>query len=74
MSERVYMVDGSVAHELQWGCSPNNSAAPALCGRQPWPGDWYGTGSQTEYDRAAELPLCGGCQQILRHQAGGASP
>ncbi|PRH79360.1 hypothetical protein C6N75_09760 [Streptomyces solincola] len=71
MSVRVYTERGTVAHELRWGDSPNEAGAKALCGRTAWPGYWYGTGTQNEHERAAELPLCVGCKAILVHQAGG---
>ncbi|MEU3052227.1 hypothetical protein [Streptomyces griseus] len=71
MSERVYVEDGTVAHELQFGESPNDRAAQALCGRTSWPGYWFGTGDQDEYDTAAAMPLCVACASVLRHRAGG---
>lgn len=70
MGDRVYLTFGTVAHELSWGVYANSGHA-ALCGRTPWPADWLGTGTQSEYERAAELPLCVQCDAVLRHQAGG---
>lgn len=53
---RVYRLNGKVAHieELLY------SAHPFM----PWMDDrdgWFGTGSQEEYERAAEMPLCPRC-------------
>lgn len=71
MSTRVYFEGATVAHYLHWDGSPNNRAAPALCGRAPWPGDWFGTGTQDEEEEAAGMPLCVRCQAVLNHQSGG---
>jgi hypothetical protein len=65
MSARVYLsADAPTAHLLPWGVSPNSPVA-ALCGRDPWPSDWLGTGTQVERDRAAELPLCIICRNAV---------
>lgn len=58
---RVYTPAGTKAHVLPWYASPNNSAEKALCGRSAWPAYWHGTGSQDEYEKAADLPLCTAC-------------
>lgn len=59
---RVYALHGKMAHLLAPGESPNLGYAFTLCRRQPRLfTSWLGTGSQGEYDRAAELPLCSRC-------------
>ena len=38
----------------------------ALCGKWMWTAsDWFGSGSQSEYDRAAALPVCKTCAKRL---------
>lgn len=60
---RVYLLYGKMAHLLPLGESPNVGYPVALCRRQPALfATWLGTGSQTEYERAAELPLCSRCE------------
>lgn len=71
MPERVYLPQGTVAHVLPWDGSPNNPSQDSLCGRAPWPGDWLGSGTQDEHEKAAALPLCVSCGSVVRHQAGG---
>jgi hypothetical protein len=52
-----YLPDGSVTHALT---SPQECVGE--CGVGPWTYDqWRGTGSQVEYERAAELPKCRRC-------------
>lgn len=68
---KVYTHGGTVAHILDWNASPNDTAAEALCGRTAWPGYWWGTGSQEEHERAADLRLCTRCQSVLSHRRGG---
>ncbi|MGW0682922.1 hypothetical protein ACWD2L_06110 [Streptomyces sp. NPDC002754] len=63
----VFTEGGTVTHVLPRLASPN-SGADALCGRSGWPVGWYGTGTQDEYERARDLPLCVRCQAVLRHQ------
>jgi hypothetical protein len=59
---RVYAVHGKMAHLLPAGSSPNLGYPFTLCRRQPRLfTTWLGTGSQGEYDRAGELPLCSRC-------------
>lgn len=42
------------------------SGTPAICGVVPaFLGDWYGTGTQAEYERASTLPVCGHCRHRL---------
>lgn len=59
--QRVYLYTSRVHHLVHQGHSPS-SGYPALCGRSP---DlfcyWWGTGTQSEYERAEELPLCKPC-------------
>lgn len=62
---RVYMTGSAVAHLLPWSASANDSGE-SLCGRSPWPGYWFGTGSQDEYEKANTLPLCMGCASKIR--------
>lgn len=59
---RVYSRTGERAHLLTPLTSPNAGYPVALCGRQPDLCDsWRGTGSQSEHERAAGLPLCARC-------------
>jgi hypothetical protein len=61
--ERAYLPRGKRAHLLRYGDSANGSNA-ALCGLSPAFGDtWRGTGTQDEYERAAELPVCVPCAE-----------
>lgn len=57
--ELLYLRRGRVAH-----CVLRNGTYPdAVCGVGPqWPSDWYGTGTQAEYERAERLPRCQRCQ------------
>jgi protein-tyrosine phosphatase len=57
---RLYLRRGSRAH-----LSPpfGGGSRYVLCAAEPtWPGEWLGTGSQEEYDRAASLPICRHCK------------
>ncbi len=56
-----YLEHGDVLHALN-----SASGRVALCGRMPtwFRGDWYGTGSQREYERAASLPYCRQCYRL----------
>jgi hypothetical protein len=60
---RVYLPRGRVAH-LRRPWSPG-VMCPSVPGT-PGPGEWLGTGSQGEYDKAASLPLCRRCQAATR--------
>jgi len=61
---RVYRPTGRMAHLLRPNDSPSVGYPQALCGmRNPLFSDWLGTGSQAEHERAAQLPLCPGCEQ-----------
>lgn len=61
---RGYTYHGAVAHLLPHG------RRTALCGRSPvWHSDWYGTGSQAEYEKAAALPLCAYCAKRAEQNA-----
>lgn len=52
-----YVPRGEVKHRLR--CS---TAVRAVCGFSVWtPSDWFGTGSQLEYERVDELPECQLC-------------
>jgi hypothetical protein len=51
-----YTRRGTVRHAL-----PYANANVAACGTSGWIGGWYGTGSQAEYERTAELPPCKRC-------------
>lgn len=64
---RVYLEKGHVTHLLLPHQSPNSDFEPAMCGTgaASWNG-WRGTGTQDEWERAAELPLCLNCQRRLR--------
>lgn len=64
---RVYTPHGKMAHLLPPDDSPSHGYAFTLCRRQPHLfTSWLGTGSQREYERAAELPLCARCEQKSR--------
>lgn len=53
---RVYTRHGRVAHVI-W------ADQRAVCHITPtWPDTWFGTGSQTEYEKAARLPVCKLCR------------
>jgi hypothetical protein len=60
---RVYLPTSVRAHLLPVSASPNVGYPVALCGLQPrWGESWRGTGTQAEWECAAELPLCRGCE------------
>jgi hypothetical protein len=60
MTEWRYLKQGKVRHAL-----PFSAARRATCGLELWRGeDWYGTGSQKEYERVAELPKCKNCVKL----------
>lgn len=61
----VYTLGGSRTHVLPWAGSPNRMGQEALCGRSAWPQLWAGTGSQCEYERARDQPLCIACGEAL---------
>lgn len=61
---RVYTVWGKMAHLLPPDAGTNAGYAFTLCHRQPRLfSSWLGTGSQYEYEYAAQLPLCRKCDQ-----------
>jgi hypothetical protein len=67
--ERRYTWGGRVAHVLWVGRTMQPYAA-ALCGRQPQLFDaWRGSGSQDEEDKAAAMPLCRICAEVLAARA-----
>ncbi|MFJ5532395.1 hypothetical protein [Streptomyces sp. NPDC093261] len=73
-NQRVYTPRGKSAHLLTPLGSPNAQDA-ALCGLvPPWPGNWLGTGSQREHDRAAQLPVCRRCAQVATASQPSTSP
>lgn len=65
----VYTEGGTVRHYLNnYDASPN-VGSEAFCGRTPWPGLWHGTGSQEEYEVAADMQPCSQCDSILKHRS-----
>ena len=63
---RVYTRTGTRAHLLTPLASPNTCRL-ALCGTGPqWWDSWRGTGSQTETETAASLPVCKACLKQAR--------
>lgn len=56
-----YLFHGRVKHAV--GRGPNGWVErSAECGAGPdISGDWYGSGTQDEYDRVKELPACKRC-------------
>jgi hypothetical protein len=61
---RLYTRAGKRAHLCPpWSGSPLRDV---LCGLEPWEDDgWLGTGSQREYDLAAELETCSRCRRLF---------
>lgn len=59
--EWLYLKNGKVAHALS---TFTGSRFSAECGVYTFAG-WHGTGSQDEYDRAAELPQCQRCVKVI---------
>lgn len=61
---RVYLPRGIAAHLIRDRMGPNTDGE-AVCGTSPRTsvpaGDWYGTGTQVEYENALRLPLCTRC-------------
>lgn len=69
---RVYLAFSEMAHLLEPGVQATAGRPPSLCRRAPQRySAWLGTGSQAEYERAAELPLCRKCGQAADTEAGG---
>ncbi len=60
---RVYLPRGTVTHLVEGLSSLNDFPyTEAACGVSPmWPAPWLGEGSQSEYDQAADLPMCRRC-------------
>ena len=58
MTEWRYVLRGQVKHALDYP-----AARIAACGVGPvwYAPDWYGTGTQAEYERVAALPPCKRC-------------
>lgn len=54
---KVYSYGGRVAHIRV-------NEEEAICGHKVTIGNWFGTGSQKEYDKAAGLPLCKDCEKF----------
>jgi hypothetical protein len=62
-----YLRGGAVVHALR---AAHHMAA--LCGVGPWTAEgWYGTGTQREYERAAQLRRCRHCVARIVTGAGG---
>lgn len=59
---RLYTRRGTVAHLSPDWRGTKSTLCPAL---PSWPGDWLGTGSQGEYELAAELPTCKRCYEAF---------
>ncbi len=61
---RLYTRRGQRAHlSPPWSSSPLRTT---LCPVQPaWPDEWLGTGSQAEYELAAELETCSRCRRAF---------
>lgn len=57
---RVYRPKGAYAHLVPEGQDPSGYLI-VMC-RLGGKG-WLGTGSQAEYEHAASLPVCGGCER-----------
>lgn len=53
-TNRVYTKNGKVAHSVVEGRAYGFCI---VCRLEP-KGDWYGTGSQEEYEKAESLPYC----------------
>lgn len=60
---RLYTRRGTVAHlSPPWDATPRG----VLCGFVPsWPGEWLGTGSQGEYELAADMETCSRCRRLF---------
>lgn len=57
-----YTFNGRVRHALR-----KSADHIAICGAAPSLFyDWYGTGSQEEYERVESLPDCARCTRLLR--------
>jgi hypothetical protein len=58
-----YLQRGRVRHIL---AQASGIDAAAVCGTAPlFFADWYGTGSQSEYETCAGLPACRRCVAIM---------
>lgn len=55
-----YLRRGRVAHMLS-----KSGDRVAACGMGPFLEDWYGTGSQQEYDYCSDIPACKQCLRAL---------
>jgi hypothetical protein len=56
----LYLANGKVAHAL----AIDGPRIVAECGVSTYTW-WYGTGRQSEYDKAAELPQCLNCVKVI---------
>lgn len=62
---RLYTPRGRVRHLAPPYSGPATSRG-GLCSVVPkWPGEWLGTGSQEEYELAAEMPTCKRCDFLF---------
>ena len=60
--EWSYLRTGSVVHARQPLGSTGVLSYTAVCGTSPtWFDFWYGTGTQSEYERADRMPPCWRC-------------
>lgn len=66
---RYLGVQPTVKHAIYYnshGRGAVHSNSTAVCGRSPaWYNDWFGTGSQKEYERLDELRECYDCINML---------
>jgi hypothetical protein len=57
-----YLAHGQRVHILGLIGVTVGEYSPAYCGIGPdWRGEWFGTGTQNEYETAAELSVCARC-------------
>lgn len=61
-----YLRCGKVKHALITTLNAEGHLFFAVCGvSPPLFGNWYGTGSQTEYEQVEKLPECKNCVKFL---------
>lgn len=68
MPEWRYLRSGKVRHNVYPGPIENQAGiGVSACRAHELPiEEWYGTGSQTEYERAATMPTCKRCADQTR--------